>query len=163
MLSATSKSINKSKYISYAKIPRKCILKAQKIQNEKYILGSNNKGKAIWNVIKTNITNRKTSREIDTITHNGRTLIEGCDIANGFNNLFIDLTNKDKLNMSNNCTGGQNSNNISNHNKNCNNNNSFLHQTVKICYYTWAFQVFVLIESLCKQIGDRRVQKVLQL
>lgn len=77
-------------------ILRRCILHAQKIDNTRYILQSNNKCKAAWDIIKKNSTDVDNNVEITCIKINQDTYTHADIIANKFNDFFINMTNKPK-------------------------------------------------------------------
>lgn len=84
---------NKLAYIKYSKLLRKCINSTQSLCNQRYITNSGNKGKATWDLVKRYVdgTVPRSSSFIDNIVDNGSTVTSGSDIANIFNNFFIDV------------------------------------------------------------------------
>lgn len=86
-------SINKTSYLKYSKLLRKCINGIQTLCNLKYITNSKNKGKATWDVVKRYVDNSEcgASKFIENIVDNDNLVSSGSDIANLFNNFFIDV------------------------------------------------------------------------
>ncbi|XP_072933417.1 uncharacterized protein [Epargyreus clarus] len=82
----------KRKYLNYNKIFKRCLLTAQKLCNQKFIESSKNKCRASWNVIKDNSVMINNDKLIKNISYNNTILNEPLDIANLFNNYFINLT-----------------------------------------------------------------------
>lgn len=78
----------KTKFKKYAKRLKLIIENTQKIQNNYYIKSAQNKGRATWKVI----NNQKTAppkEEIIQIKHNDRLITSPREIAQAFNNYFI--------------------------------------------------------------------------
>lgn len=82
----------KNKYRQYSKILRKCIQLSQKITNDKYVDAAKNKCKATWNIIN-NKHDVNDKHNIDYLKMNDEIIDNPSDIANAFNNYFIDSTN----------------------------------------------------------------------
>lgn len=84
---------NKVAYIKYSKLLKKCINSTQSLCNQRYITNSQNKGKATWDVVKRYVdgTVPRSGAFIESIVDNGSTVTSGSDIANTFNNFFIDV------------------------------------------------------------------------
>ncbi|CAK1582037.1 unnamed protein product [Parnassius mnemosyne] len=95
---------NKHKYKTYSKLLKKCILCSKKTTNKKYVLNSKNTCKATWKVIQDEIdTKPQYNNHIDFIEYDNEVITFPTQIANTFNNFFIELTNKDiQDNISNN-------------------------------------------------------------
>lgn len=97
--SKSNKTENHTKYLDYTKTLKRCIKKAQITVNNNTISNSNNKGKAIWNIINSITGNIKEKQEINSINNNG-IINSPTDIANLFNEYYIDLTKSNKFNQS---------------------------------------------------------------
>lgn len=93
----SNKNRNLKTYQNYTRILRRCILHAQKIDNTRYILQSNNKCKAAWDIIKNNSTDSDNNAEITSIIDDQCTYTNADIIANKFNDFFINMTNKPNL------------------------------------------------------------------
>lgn len=110
---------NKSKYTRYSKALRKCIQWSQKNHNSNFVRNSKNTCKAAWQLIKYEDHNYQQNREIQKIKINDNIINNSNDIAEAFNNYFIDIIT--------------NSNTISNHQNNSisniNNQNSTIFLT----------------------------------
>lgn len=96
------KEYYKSKFRNYNSLFKKCILASQVIQNKKYIDSNSRNPSAIWNTIKSNITNNHHKNDIecikfDDIIYNDPTKI--CDI---FNNFYINMTKNNHSSNNNN-------------------------------------------------------------
>lgn len=72
---------------------RKCINEIQKKCNDNFISLADNKCKATWNVVNRKLGNVRKSSEIDRIEINDKIIMTGTDIAEAFNNYFINLSN----------------------------------------------------------------------
>lgn len=93
----------KYKYQNYSKLLKKCILKAKKQTNNKYVLNSENKCKATWRIIQDEIITKPLNNNnyINSIQYNNNTIDNPIAIANIFNNNFVNLTNKSNSNLLN--------------------------------------------------------------
>ncbi|KAL0861481.1 hypothetical protein ABMA27_009011 [Loxostege sticticalis] len=100
---ANNKKHNNMLYTTYTKILKKCIQKSHQINNYKYILTSKNKCKASWDIVKSNIIlTNSPKNDIKQIKKNDITYNRPCDIAELFNNFYIDLTCESNINSSTN-------------------------------------------------------------
>lgn len=93
-----------TKYKKYNCILKKCILKAQKVNNKKYIDKNRKSPKAIWNTISSTIANNINVNNLNSITINNEIYSDPQDICNAFNKYFIDLTNNNDLLSTSNTT-----------------------------------------------------------
>lgn len=96
---------NKNKYKSYYKLLRKCINNLQVLCNRRHIAYSHNKVKAAWDVVKRNMGNEPCREFISNIVDSDITFTSGSDIANKFNNHFIDVASNTSSNKSNKSSG----------------------------------------------------------
>ncbi|KAL0868298.1 hypothetical protein ABMA27_007827 [Loxostege sticticalis] len=87
------RTLNKYTYKKYNKILKKCIHKAQKLENQKFINNASNKCKATWHIINDNLNNDATNNTIDVINNNDVLYSDPNVICELFNNYFIDMTN----------------------------------------------------------------------
>lgn len=83
---------NKIRYRKYSKVLSKCIQLSQRNINEKHIWGAKNKCKAAWNIIN-NKDKLYNKQEIAHLQIKNVTIKNPTEIANIFNNHFIDSTN----------------------------------------------------------------------
>lgn len=84
----------KSDYRNYTKILKKCMTDAQKISNKQNILTSNNICRASWDLIRGK--NNQKNKYVKKIINNNNNIDKPEDIANEFNNYFINLTTTNK-------------------------------------------------------------------
>jgi exonuclease III len=90
-LSKTTENKNKAKL--YSKCLKKIMYYMQRQCNKHYILNSDNKCKASWNIVKQKIGSSSNKSNITEIKNkNNITLRDGFEIANTFNNFFIECT-----------------------------------------------------------------------
>lgn len=82
---------NKMKYKTYSNLLRKCMNNLQSLCNHKHITHSHNKIRATWDVVRRNMGNEPVKEYINKIVDKCITLTSGSDIANRFNNFFIDI------------------------------------------------------------------------
>ncbi|KAL0828886.1 hypothetical protein ABMA28_003792 [Loxostege sticticalis] len=101
MATKNDKPLRRQVYKMYTKTLRRCILGLQKQGNKRYVINSKNKTKAVWNIITSQVSACPTRTEFDEIQYNGFTIAEPTEIANAFNNYFIETTNTNL--KSNNC------------------------------------------------------------
>lgn len=87
----------KYQYKKYNKTFKKCLSAGQKINNQKIMDNSKNKCQASWSLIKDNTTVKNNNTFINTINYNNINYNNPIDIANIFNNYFIDLTTKNTI------------------------------------------------------------------
>ncbi|KAL0870811.1 hypothetical protein ABMA27_005737 [Loxostege sticticalis] len=87
------KPLRRHKYKMYAKTLRRCILGLQEQGNKKYVMNSKNKTKAVWNIITSQVSACSSRTEFEEIRYNGLNLAKPTEIANAFNNYFIETTN----------------------------------------------------------------------
>jgi hypothetical protein len=81
---------NKRSVSEYSKILRRCISSLQKHCNKRYILNSENKAKATWNVINKRIGSTINNNDIvEIIDKNGDCKQDGKVIADTFNDFFV--------------------------------------------------------------------------
>lgn len=94
-LSKANKKNNHKKYHNYSKILKKCILRAQKINNANFIKQSTNRCKAAWKLINDNFNKKNCKSDIQEIhvDHNGK-FTDPQKIATLFNDYYINLSNK---------------------------------------------------------------------
>lgn len=85
---------NKTKYLRYTNLLKKCIFNSKKNANIKYIAKNDNKCKATWNVIKDELNNANSRHNIDSIKYKNTLLTNPVEIASAFNNHYIDSTNR---------------------------------------------------------------------
>lgn len=78
---------------TYKKILKKAIYTSKKIENNKYIKSASNTSKASWQIINKH-KYRKPREHILKILSNNNYLCKPSDIANLFNDTFVDLTKK---------------------------------------------------------------------
>lgn len=86
-------SKHKDDYFKYSKLLKKCISRAQKNYNNKFINNSKNKCKASWQVIK-DIEQNNTKQDIENITYGNEIFYEPKSIAEAFGKHFIESSNK---------------------------------------------------------------------
>lgn len=84
--------INRTKYKNYSSLLNKCIYNSKKNANIKYIHNHDNKCKATWNVIKTEINSNTHKDNIDSIKFNGTITTDPVQMATIFNNYYVKLT-----------------------------------------------------------------------
>jgi hypothetical protein len=84
---------NKLAYKSYARTLRGCINTAQKSSNYRYISSSKNRCRATWDVINKKVGNIRQSNQIKSILHNSQNITNSKDIANIFNEYYINISN----------------------------------------------------------------------
>lgn len=84
---------NKYKYKVYSKLLKKCMNNLKSLSNKRHIINSQNKVKATWNVVKCSMGNTANKEFITKIIDNNIKFTSGSDIANKFNNYFIDIAN----------------------------------------------------------------------
>jgi exonuclease III len=84
----------KLQFRKYSRHLRNCFNAAKQIHFTKVVNDADNKGKATWNIIKTNSGRSLNSTQITAIQHNDRLVIDPQEIANVFNNYFIDITQR---------------------------------------------------------------------
>lgn len=84
---------NKMKYLKYNKVFKKCISTAQKLKNISLINASKNVCAASWKVINKHTSSTKPRTYLKNLIHNGNALSDPIDIANAFNDYYINLTN----------------------------------------------------------------------
>lgn len=90
---------NKQKFKTYCNLLKKCIIRAKKNTNNKYVLQSKNTCKASWKVIQEELDIRPQHYNfIDIIQHDNNPITSPIQIANSFNNYFIESTNKENNN-----------------------------------------------------------------
>lgn len=85
-------SLNKTEYKKYSVVLKKCINHAQKITNKKYIIQSNNKCRASWNLIKSNENTK--NKCIDGIVQNNRFISDPEEMAAIFSDYFTNNTSE---------------------------------------------------------------------
>lgn len=90
-----SKQVRK-KYLNYSKILKKCIYKSQQINNTKFIQQSKNKSKAAWTIVKAQMAEKIFDANIDNVVINNNLITDKHQIAEVFNEKFIDLEKKSK-------------------------------------------------------------------
>lgn len=83
---------SKIKFKKYSRLLRSCINNAQKITNIKYLASSKNICKTTWSVIKNVAKNNVIEGNIEKIVNNGEVIHNPVDIANTFNNYYINMT-----------------------------------------------------------------------
>lgn len=93
---AFNKKHNQMNYLDYTRILKKCILKSQQINNNRYIIQSKNKCKASWDVVKKNINLTNDKYDVKQIKKDDIIYSEPKDICELFNEYFINLTSKNK-------------------------------------------------------------------
>lgn len=84
---------DKKKYLLYSTLLKKCIFKSKKLTNINFINKCKNKCKATWSIIDKEIGSLKPDTEINEIKFNDLRITNPTDIANQFNDFFIDTTN----------------------------------------------------------------------
>lgn len=84
---------NRTKYLSYAALLKKCIHNSKQQSNIKFINNSKNKCRATWTVIQEQISNANQQDNITSIKTNNSIITDPVDIATAFNNNFINTTN----------------------------------------------------------------------
>lgn len=87
-----NKKLNKTKYKKYSNILKKCINKSQRIQNNRYLKSNINKCKATWNIINDKINNKPSPNNIDIINFNNMTYTDPKNIADIFNEFYLNVT-----------------------------------------------------------------------
>jgi hypothetical protein len=94
----SSQISSKINYNNYSKILRRCIHQAQKISNVNFVRRSKNIGKATWDVIK-NVANKTNTTDVnlEKLVINNNTIDNPKDIANYFNDFYINLTNSNTM------------------------------------------------------------------
>lgn len=80
---------NRSKYINYTKLFKKCINLSKRIANQKFVTKSKNICKATWTVIKRETSGSNAINCINNIIFNDKEITEPAIIASTFNNYFI--------------------------------------------------------------------------
>jgi hypothetical protein len=122
----------RSKYHRYTKLLRKCISEAQKITNAHYILKATNKIRATWDVINNKIRQPNAENSINLILNDANDeLHDPNDIANYFNDYFINLTSTIDISVDESLLG----------NIDVNNSSIFL-------YPTDIYEIYKIINSL---------------
>ena len=105
---------NKITFKKYSTVLKKCINDLQTLNNLKHISNSNNKCKAVWDIVKRNMGNEVSREYIDKIVDSKFTATSGSDIANLFNNHFIDIV-ENNSSINNNTSHDNFKSNIINH------------------------------------------------
>ncbi|KAF9822894.1 hypothetical protein SFRURICE_010423, partial [Spodoptera frugiperda] len=77
---------------------RKCMYNLQALCNQTHIAQSNNKVKATWNVVRQNTGKIKCRNDLDVLKDNNITITSVLDIANTFNNFFVNFAINDESN-----------------------------------------------------------------
>lgn len=90
---------NKIKYNKYSKLLKKCLVFARKNTNNKILSRSNNVCKTSWNIIKNETSQPTKQQNIKMISHLNKTYSDPTDIANIFNNHFIDIADKSNIDL----------------------------------------------------------------
>lgn len=106
-----SNTYNKTKYLTYTKLYKNCIYRAQKINNARYLLQAKNICKATWEIIRNKHNQLPHKSHIDKLIINNETIEDPLDIASYFNRHFINMTSIPKLN---NCKNDMKQNNFIN-------------------------------------------------
>lgn len=78
-------------YKRYKQVYRKVIKAAKNYYNNSYYNRTENKTKAVWNIINNNIQNKNTKRNISELHTKDNTLTDAKEIADFFNNYFMDV------------------------------------------------------------------------
>jgi hypothetical protein len=82
---------SKEYYIRYKKIYNKVIREAKRLTNNKRISSSDNKSKVMWDIIKEELGTRKKEAKNIEITRNGLSIQDPNEIANSFNNYYVNI------------------------------------------------------------------------
>lgn len=82
---------HKLRYKTYTRLLKRCILSHQKAENLKYINKIDNKCKAVWNIIKQYGSTDCNSRSVDSLLVDNKYIVDPQEIAEHFNNYFIDI------------------------------------------------------------------------
>jgi hypothetical protein len=86
---------NKLKYNRYNKLLKKCVLTSRKLENKAILYNAKNISKTSWEVINTDTGKiNKRNKMIDKIICNNQSMFKPIDIANVFNDFFINTTHK---------------------------------------------------------------------
>ena len=90
------KGTNNSKiinyYKTYCKILSKVIKAVKRIQFNNLIKHSKNKTKTMWNIVRTKINNQDSNNTL-SLNIEGKSINDHCDLANVFNDYFVNATN----------------------------------------------------------------------
>lgn len=99
----TSKNkTDKQNYRKYSNILKKCINTSQRLTNTFYVNSSKNVCRAVWDIIKNQTGNEPKQRiYIDKIINRNKLINDPNDIAENFNDYFINLTNNNNNNATN--------------------------------------------------------------
>lgn len=84
---------NRNKYLNYNKILKKCINNSKRHTNNKYVTNHKNLAKATWDVINSESGKVSTDKYIYKIETDDNTITDPQQIAEAFNNYYINLTN----------------------------------------------------------------------
>lgn len=103
--SGTDKQPNKTTYIKYSHLLKRCIHNSQRIGNIRRIENSKNKCKATWDTINSNITHKTEPNNIDKLICNSKTYSEPEEICQVLNNFFVDIGSNAANTNSNVCKG----------------------------------------------------------
>lgn len=106
VMKLTGNQNDKIIYNRYKQIYRKVIQAAKCLYNERVYFKTDNKSKAVWNIINNSIKNKNDTRiEINEIQSDNGLIVDIKDVTNHFNNFFVDapgsvnsdLKNKDRI------------------------------------------------------------------
>ena len=110
----------------YSNILKKVIIQAKKMYNSNLIANSNNKNKALWDLVKRETGKINNNIESLEINHNGRNVANPSELSNIFNNYFATVAGK--ISVSSPTTPGENSTELG---TDRNVNSVFLYPTTK--------------------------------
>jgi hypothetical protein len=101
----TKKEQYKTLYHRYSKILKTCVKNAQKSANNLYLHRAKNKCRASWDLIQNKTSHTSTTNRIEQINLNGQIIQCKQEIAETFNDYFINVTNNEydhkKYNLNN--------------------------------------------------------------
>ena len=81
-------------YRRYKQIYRKVMKNAKESYNSDYYCAAENKTKAVWHIINNNIVNKNNKTKINEIRTHNRTITDIKEVAEFFNNYFVDTPKK---------------------------------------------------------------------